>query len=216
MRKPDPYSEWAIFTSRRDKTGNSLPLPDELLAAARAAWPEILAQVRRERIDRPGTDKTSLAADIWEQVLQSVSKTLLRKRAARSRITNLQSYLIGAFRHRFNRELKRERRRGETIQLVESIEELERLKGAQDARSASDLERAITVREIAAHMDEWTRHVWEARQVGYSWKEIALHLGQSEQSVKMKFRYGLEKTRKRLAEVLRRPKPKGPGNDERG
>jgi DNA-directed RNA polymerase specialized sigma24 family protein len=71
------------------------------------------------------------------------------------------------------------------------------------------------VKEIAAQMDEWTRQVWEARQVGYSWKEIADHLGQNEQSTKMKFRYGLEKTRRRLADLSPKVKPKGPSKDDR-
>ena len=212
MRKPDPYSEWVALTTNPAAKEDTFPLPEELLTAANAAWPQILAYVRREHSDRGlGLEKTSLAADIWEQVLQSVAKTLAQKKASISRITNLQYYLVGAFRHRFNRALKRERRRVQTIQLVPSIDELERLQGAQDVQSAAAIERAITVREIAAQMDEWTRQVWEARQVGYSWKEIAAFLGQNEQSIKMKFRYGLEKTRKRVADLL--PRLKDPAKD---
>ena len=101
----------------------------------------------------------------------------------------------------------------QTIQLVPSSDDLERLQGAQDLQSAAAIERAITVREIAAQMDEWTRQVWEARQVGYSWKEIAAFLGQNEQSIKMKFRYGLEKTRQRVADLLPRLKPKDLSRD---
>jgi len=215
MQKPDPYGEWVAFTSRRDKKGSAFPLQEELFDAARAAWPQILAHVRREHPDGDqGLEKSALAADTWEQVLQSVSRTLNRQKGRRSQISNLQSYLSGAFHHRFKRVLKKERRRGETIQLVSSIEELERLPGAQSSQSVSEIERAITVKEVAAQMDEWTRRVWEARQVGYSWKEIASRLGQNEQRTKMKFRYGLEKTRQRLADLLPRLKPKALSKDD--
>jgi hypothetical protein len=40
-----------------------------------------------------------------------------------------------------------------------------------------ELERAIAIREIADRMDGWTRKVWQARQFGYTWKEISLWFG---------------------------------------
>jgi DNA-directed RNA polymerase specialized sigma24 family protein len=87
---------------------------------------------------------------------------------------------------------------------VPSTVELEKLASARDTQWVSDLERAITVKEIMSHMDERTRRVWSARQYGYSWKEISRRLGLSEQQTKMRFRRGLEKTRDRVFDLLGR------------
>ena len=65
-----------------------------------------------------------------------------------------------------------------------------------------ELERAITLKEIAEQMDPWTRKVWQARQCGYSWKEIAGWLGTPEDGVRKKFEYGLEKTRQSIVHLL--------------
>ena len=210
MQKPDPYGEWVLFRSdRNDK--NSFPVQDELLAAAREAWPRVLAHARRELSDRSvSLEKIALAAEVWEQVLQSVSRTLNRRQDHLPAISDLQSYLIGAFLHRFNRILKREKARAERIELIASLHDLERLQTATHAEWVSDLERTITVNQIVAHMDEWTRKAWKARQFGYSWKEIARRLGQNEQQTIMKFRYGLEKTRQHLFDGSRRQEGKPP------
>jgi len=114
---------------------------------------------------------------------------------------------MGVFHHRFNRVLKREQKRLETIELVSSTLDLERIESAQDTEWVSELERALTVKQIISHMDEWTRRVWGARQYGYSWKEISGRLGLSEQQAKMRFQRGLEKTRDRLTNLLRERKP---------
>ena len=84
--------------------------------------------------------------------------------------------------------------------------EFERIEGAQDTDWVSELDRAITVRQIVAHMDEWTKRVWQARQYGYSWKEIAKRLEVSEQAAKKRFQYGLEKTRENLLGAMKRTK----------
>ena len=66
-----------------------------------------------------------------------------------------------------------------------------RSRAAHDTRWASELETAIAIKEVIRHMDGWTRKIWQARQYGYSWKEISKWLGVTEQQAKMKFRYGL-------------------------
>jgi hypothetical protein len=211
MQEPERYGDWVLSRSDRDKDRNPFPVQDELLAAAREAWPRALAHARRELSDRSvSLEKTAFAADVWEQVLRSVSRTLNRRQDHRPPISDLQSYLIGAFLHRFNRVLKRERTRVARIELVASLHDLERLEGAIDAQSVSDLERTITVNQIVAHMDDWTRKVWKNRQFGYSWKEIAGYLGQNEQQTIMRFRYGLEKTRQHMFDALRRKEKKPP------
>ena len=112
---------------------------------------------------------------------------------------DLDAYLFGVFLHRFNRALKRERRRQEMIELVPSGLDLEQLPGARDLKSAHDLERSIQVKEAIESMDDWTRKVFAARVYGYSWKEIAERQGLSVQKAKLRFGNAL----RRLAERLR-------------
>jgi DNA-directed RNA polymerase specialized sigma24 family protein len=210
--KPDPHGEWVLLRSKQHQGEDPEQIDGELLAAARQAWPCVLAHVRRELgIRRLDIDETALAADVWEGVLRSVWRTRQRRTDHRPPIADLESYLIGAFHHRFNRFLKREQRRIETIELVSSSVELEGYESARDDGWALEIERAITVKQIISHMDEWTRKVWSARQYGYSWKEIAGWSGTSEQRAKKRFEYGLEKTRERVVEVSRKVRAKAAG-----
>ena len=203
--KPDPYGEWVLLGTKQGPGGPPLAVDEELLAAARAAWPRVLAHVRGELFDKElGPERTALAADIWDRVLRSVAKTRQRNKDHRPHISDLESYLIGVFHHRFNRLLTKEQRRAETIELVSSVLDLERFEAALDTEWAEQLERDIAVRQITDRMDAWTKKVWEARQYEYSWKEIARWLGMTEQQAKMKFRYNLEKIRQHIVRLLKR------------
>jgi DNA-directed RNA polymerase specialized sigma24 family protein len=212
MVKPDPYGDWALFPAKEGEFSSS-PRPDEeLAAAARGAWPRVLSYAKKEfGTANLGSDSESIATQVWEQVLRSVAKTRQRNSDHRPPISDLQSYLFGAFVHRFNRALLHEQKRQETIELVSSAFDLERIESAQDTTWVEELERAITVREIASRMDKWTRKVWQARELGYSWKEIASWLGVTEQQAKMKFQYGLEKTRGNIVRLLKGVTPKKSG-----
>ena len=139
-----------------------------------------------------------MAAEVWEGVLQSVSKTLQRRNGKGSGIVDLEAYLFGAFHHRFNRALKKERRRQETIELVPSSRDLEQLPGARDLKSARDLELSIQVKEVVQNMDDWTRRAWAAKVYGYTWREIAENMGLSEHQTKLRFAYALRKLAVRL------------------
>ena len=205
MDKPDPYGEWVLLGTKQGPGGLRLAIDEELLTAARAAWPRVLAHVRGELFDKElGPERTATAADIWDRVLQSVARTRQRNKDDRPPISDLESYLIGVFHHRFNRLLKQEQRRAETIELVSSVLDLERFEAALDTEWAEQLERSIAVRQITDRMDAWTKKVWEARQYEYTWKEIASWLGITEQQAKMKFRYNLEKIRQNIIRLLKR------------
>src|SRR6266704_5309056 len=205
MDKPDPYGEWVLFGTKQGPGGPPFAVDQELLAAARNAWPHVLAHVRGELFDKAlGAERTSLAADIWDQVLRSVAKTRQRNKDHRPPISDLESYLIGVFHHRFNRLLRHEQRRTETIELVSSVLDLERFEAALDTEWAEQLERSIAVRQITDRMDPWTKKVWQARQYEYTWKEIASWLGITEQQAKMKFQYNLEKIRQSIVRVMKR------------
>jgi RNA polymerase sigma factor (sigma-70 family) len=170
----------------------------ELIVVARRLWPSIQAHGYREQPGKNSDEALSFASEVWEGVLRSVAKTIQRSDGRNWRIKNMEAYLFGAFHHRFNRALKKERRRIQTIEHLPSSRDLERLPQADDSKAVRDLEQSIQLREAVRNMDEWTRRVWAARQYGYSWKEIATELSLTEPQVKLRFRYAIGKLRARL------------------
>src|SRR5580700_4431671 len=212
MEKPDPlYGEWVLLGTASLNGERPKPLDDELLGAARQAWPLVLAHARRKLGGRRlFSDSTVVAADVWETLLVSVSKARQRKAGNRPHVSDLKAYLIGIFHRRFNRFLRLEQRRVATIEFVSSTTDLEKLESAKDTEWVSAIERAITVEQVVAHMDEWTRKVWRGRQCRFSWKEIAEPLGLTEQNTIMRYRYGLQKTRERLIATLKKRNTKPP------
>ena len=71
MEKPDPYGEWVLFGTKQEPGENPLPVDEDLLAAAREAWPHVLAHARRELGDkeseerRVGKECPSLCRSRW-------------------------------------------------------------------------------------------------------------------------------------------------------
>src|SRR6202167_3161393 len=163
----------------------------ELIAVARRLWPSVQAHAYREQPGKSSDEALAFASEVWEGVLRSVAKTIKRSSGRNWKIRDMEAYLFGAFHHRFNRALKKERRRREIIQHFPSTGDLERLRQAHDSKVVHDLEQSIQVNEAVRRMDEWTRKVWAARQYGYSWREIAIHLGLTEPQAKLRFRYAI-------------------------
>jgi RNA polymerase sigma factor (sigma-70 family) len=198
MPSPELNPDWVLSSN---PSNNKLPPPhrdDELIAVAGRLWPRVQAYARSERTNLNSDDSVALAAEVWEGVLQSVAKTRQRRSGKGSGIVDLEAYLFGAFHHRFNRALKKERRRQETIDLVSSSRDLEQLPGARDWKSARDLEVSIQVKEVIQNMDDWTRRAWAAKVYGYTWKEIAEHMGLKEHQAKQRFGHALRKLAARL------------------
>jgi DNA-directed RNA polymerase specialized sigma24 family protein len=198
MASDDSGPEW-ILSSAPTASESSNGQDDELLRAARRVWPHVHAHATRalgEKKDDP--ENATLAAEIWEGVLQSIAGTLHRLRTSCTEISNIDSYLVGTFRHRFYRTRRRQQRREQTIQLVASINELDALAVKQGLHALGNFEQHVLAREIFVLMDRWMRRVWTARRYGYSWKSIAIHFGLDESRVKMKFRYKLSLLRVRL------------------
>jgi hypothetical protein len=212
MERPDPYGEWVLQKVQQETSGNQAPIPEEVLAAARATWPRILIHATRE-FERQGSnlEAVALAADIWEAVLRSVARAFQRKREYASTIEDLESYLLIAFHHRFHRFLKTEQDRREIFQAVSGALDLDLLETTQNAEWVSELERKIAIRQVTDRMDGWTKKVWQARQYGYSWKELSTWLGITEHQAKMKFQYGVERTRANLLRSLKAVRAKKPG-----
>jgi DNA-directed RNA polymerase specialized sigma24 family protein len=197
MEKPDPYGEWVLRQNFDPSDSTSQAINETLVAAAHAAWPRVLAHARFELRGKNSEAETeALAGEVWS-VLKAVAKALQRKREAGA-VADLEGYLFAAFHHRFNRFLKAEQRRNDAVELVSSSTDFDQIASAHDTRWASELETRITVKEVISRMDATTRKIWQARQYGYSWREISRWLGITEQQAKMKFRYGLGKTRQSL------------------
>src|SRR6202166_2492313 len=170
----------------------------ELIVVARRLWPRVQSHAHREQPGKSSDEALDFASEVWEGVLRSVAKTIQRSNGRNWRIKDTEAYLFGAFHHRFNRALKKERRRREIIQHLPSSGDLERLRQAHDSKVVHDLEQSIQVNEAVRRMDDWTRKVWAARQYGYSWREIAVHLGLTEPQAKLRFRYAIGRLRARM------------------
>jgi hypothetical protein len=211
VEKPHSYGEWAIRRVQQEAEENGNPLPAQVITAARMVWPRVAAVVASElKPEGSGREVEALAAEIWEGVLRSVAKALQRKSDSGSTVRDFEPYLLAAFHHRFHRFQRAERGRRDRFQLASANLDLGLVEGARDTEWVLELERAITVRQITDRMDPWTKKAWQARQYGYSWREIAAWSGLSEQAAKKKFEYGLEKTRQRILRLLKAGKPKEP------
>lgn len=176
---------------------------DEFVRAANAAWPRVLACTRRA-VPRQftGPEISSLALEIWEIVLRSVWKTLNQSQDGRVEIQNLQNYLVGAFHHRLNEYLKKERCRGSVIELLppEELAALEEPGSAQQALTLK-IHQQLQLVEVYSMMDEEIRRAMIARIYGFSWREIARTLGIKEQNLIMRIQYAVRKIREKFAEM---------------
>ena len=186
--------EWVIAgadgeTRKRSKSH------ERLLDAARSVWLNVLSYARLVGV----TDYESLATEVWEELLRSVLRTM-RRRGHLHHVTDLEAYLIGAFRHRFHRELLRERHYREKVLVPESVEQLESLGKIQDWKPVERLERELQVQQTLKLLDPWTRRVWNYIKYGYSIKEIARRLDLTEFQVEFRYRRKLA----RLREYVRR------------
>lgn len=198
MPSSDPGPEW-IISNYLPTNPSDNSAQEELIVSARRVWPRLHSHANRELgIRRHDPENSTLAAEVWEGVLESIAKSFHRLTTSCAEIVNMDSYLIGAFRHRFSRACRRQRMREQTLHLVASADQLDVLAAKQGMQVRVDFEQRVFAKEIWNLMDLWLKRVWTAHEYGFSWSEIAGHMGGSEQSTKMKFRYKLQLLRRRL------------------
>jgi DNA-directed RNA polymerase specialized sigma24 family protein len=197
MPAAEPGPEW-ILSSLGPEFRSDPSAEGEFITAARSAWPKALAHARREQ-SRNRFDQDALATEVWEDVLQSVAKTIGRLNARHGQIADMEAYLLGSFYHRFSRALRKEDRREETIHLVSSVDDLEALAARDHTPRGQALDSTVHVAELIRRMDTWSRRVWVAREYGYSWKEIGRSLGISEDQALLRFRRRMQNLRQRLS-----------------
>lgn len=199
MPAAEPGPEWVLSSTRVGPRSD--PATDsKLVTAACSAWPKVLAHARKELLHHGiEDDGATLATEVWEGVLHSVSRTLERMNGRRGEITDLEAYLLGTFYHRFSRALRKEQRREERIHLVSSVQELEVLGNSGRAERRHDLDGDLHAKEILQRMDPWSREVWISREYGYSWKAIGHRLGIPGYRAMLRFRGRMRGLRERLS-----------------
>ena len=139
--------DW-VLSSFIHSSGNSRDEMMELAEAARRLWPGVQAHARKEQRGKSFDEAIALATEVWEGVLRSVAKTLQRSNGKRAQIESLDAYLFGVFHHRFNRALKKERRRREILRSLPSDGDLGRLE-----LGLSEVEKAARVKVAFADRD---------------------------------------------------------------
>jgi DNA-directed RNA polymerase specialized sigma24 family protein len=189
LESPNLGPEWVI-AGPDDTAGSRSKSHERLLDAARSAWPNALSYARSADV----ADSEYLATEVWEELLRSVFRTMCRL-GNLHHVSNLESYLTGAFRHRFRRALLKERHYRRRFLLAESVETLESLGRIQDWKPVERLEHDLQVHQILKLMDPWTRRVWNYIKYGYSIKEIARHLELTEFQVEFRYRRKLTRLR---------------------
>jgi len=194
MSRQEVGPEWILSSFGPPNPGSEEHM-NELVAVARRLWPRIQAHAVKEQ---PHDEAIAIASDVWESTLQSVAKTIVRSNGRGIQIRDLDAYLFGVFIHRFNRALRKQRKRREMFQYFPSTRDLELLRQAHDSRAAQEIEQSLQAKEAVQSLDEWPRKVWIARKYGYSYPEIASFFGMSEAQVKLRFRYALAKLREKL------------------
>jgi len=197
MSSQEVGPEW-ILSSFTSSSPGSQDHINELVAVARRLWPRIQAHAVKEQPQKSPDEAITIASDVWESTLQSVGKTIVRSNGRGIQIRDVDAYLFGIFIHRFNRALRKERKRREMFQYFPSTRDLEVLRQAHDSKAARDIEQSAQAKEAVQNLDEWPRKVWIARKYGYSFPEIASFFGMSEAQVKLRFRYALARLKEKL------------------
>jgi len=183
---------------------------ERFFSAAQLAWPRVLACTRRSVSNRQlsAAEVTSLTLEIWETALRSVWKTLQEIPDGEAKIENLSSYLIGAFHHRLNQHLRKDKHREAVLEFVppEELSELEKPATPEDD-SEVRMYRKIQLMEVFTAMDELVRRALIARTHGFSWREIAHQMDIDEQNLIMRVQYAIRKMRNKFAKLPNGSKP---------
>jgi len=190
----DKVVEWilGIDSSTNSEVGG-------LIEAATRMWPRALAHANRACTSRSETvDSQALAAELWEHVLRSVWKAQQRAVQRKTPILNLDNYLLVAFIHRLNRQLRRNRRRADIVQFVspEQLAYLEMDTKEGRVNWAARIEDRIDFEMVVASMDAVSRKICLGRLYGLSWQEIGRSLDLTEQQAIMRFQYAQKKVRR--------------------
>jgi DNA-directed RNA polymerase specialized sigma24 family protein len=195
MVEQEQVARWIIGLAMGEEADE---LAQQFLEAARLAWPRVLAHTRRELASQylSPSEITSATCEIWEEVLRSVWGTFRRQPDSARQVRSMESYLIGTFHHRLNRQLKSKRSHDAVLEFLPPAElaELKTIESIDDGYVVR-VQHSIQMEKVYARLDENVRRALIARIYGFSWGEIAHHFQIEEQNLVMRVRYAIRKVR---------------------
>lgn len=181
--------------------------------ARNVPWPAL--EVRYEEEFGPvDTAVDRVAQNLWPQAQRYANVLLhdpvegysLLKRAvaAVSRVTadgnvhvkDLAAYLFQTYKRLVLAEL--EKRNGHRLRDLDAVDLSQPL-----GDEATRIDRQILIAELLSRMDTWTREVFEALALGYSFDEIGRAMGSNPHVVRNHFRLGVQRLRAALERDLR-------------
>jgi RNA polymerase sigma factor (sigma-70 family) len=188
-----------VWIWQSDSSGTAVET--DLLDAAQRNWARVHSYAQRFQQD------PSTAAEIFEEVLLSLSRAMRAHRGSGNPIRNLDSYLYVAFVRRLNRHMARQPK----IHYVGSLQDLDALGGIQTRSTRPIVEDELLVRELLKYTNQRTRRMFFLRMSGYSWKEVARILRTTANSAQVLFNNGMGKARTRVLKLKASTKPVGEG-----
>ena len=174
-----PCLSWpSLDEAYTDEFGDICP---EVYQAAGELWPQAENLINTKLHDRPAGMRLMFKA----------AASVSRKREEQpDQIRDLKAYLWIAFKRNIYEEVEKESR----YQPLELEQE-----PTNDFRAQSDaLNDQILIEELMAHMDSWTRTVFELRVLGYQFEDIAQMLKTRPNLLRSKFHKEVKKLSSKL------------------
>ncbi len=198
MGEQDQFTRWVIGLTEECEADAQTTV---FIESACMAWPRVLRYTHRELLTLylNRSESTSLAQEIWEEVLRSVWKTLRQGTNSGAQIHSLENYLIGTYRHRLARRLKEMRLRNAHLEYLppEELAEVQGI-GHTDEHFSVRIHDEIQLDKVYATLGEDMKRAFLARTYGFSWSEIAKRFAIGEQTLIMRMQYAIRRARSRL------------------
>jgi len=180
-------SRYSLWVSDKDEKGAAVD--PQFIQAAYALESSLFSYRQREL----GCE--SVTADLIQSSVNAAS------RAAHSKpVQNPLAYLYAVFTRKVDKYIA-----GKGFEIPVADDFIEDL-GVRDAdrRSAIEmLEERILMREVKAHMDDWTLQVCNMRINGYSIEEIAREFGEPRNRVAVRYSRGMSKAAEKVLKSSR-------------
>jgi hypothetical protein len=184
-RPPHATLDWGILeTDYTDEFGRVAP---DVYAAAGRVWQQ--AQSYASRV-LPGSD----TARVRTLLLKSAAQVTRARDRKQGQIVELDAYLFQTFKRAVLAELDKDNNRNRF--------ECEAQLDAELRGQVDNVERRILLDEMVAAMDGWTRDVYEWLTLGYTFDEIARHLGMSYTVLNNKYHRRIESLTKQIKERM--------------
>jgi DNA-directed RNA polymerase specialized sigma24 family protein len=172
----------------RDSDSRGNPIRNDVREAARSKWPQLSDLARR----RLGSHELEIQ-ELYEQVVERVSRYLDRKQAPPQDPSGL---LVLKFRqelHALGRRLEREKAKGDA-------KDMEPMLTATEWGQEAD--RRIFLEQLVRSLSTESRLVWRLRTEGYEWSAIAEMLQSNSSTVRKRFWREIRKVHSELKDMV--------------